>query len=139
MDDEFVRLLKIYDWPGNVRELENVIEKLILEHSPARLTVGLLPSNITGAGEQGAGSGYGSAKGTLKDVVRAETKKIERELITRTLQETGGNVTKSAGLLGLSRKGLQLKMKELGIKREDALAGLGRDKKQSSLDRKGRD
>ncbi|NOZ86857.1 MAG: sigma-54-dependent Fis family transcriptional regulator [Deltaproteobacteria bacterium] len=119
VDDEFVELVKSYNWPGNVRELENVLEKMILEHSPARLTVGLLPPEFTGIINRDLKPDQHAGTGTLKDVVRAETRKIEMDLITRTLSETGGNVTRAAKLLGLSRKGLQLKMKDLGISRDN--------------------
>jgi DNA-binding NtrC family response regulator len=47
--------------------------------------------------------------------VREHQSHYERELIVKALQETKGNVSKSAQLLGLSRKGLQLKLKELNI------------------------
>ena len=41
---------------------------------------------------------------------------LERQLILRALEQMGGNVTHTARLLKLSRKGLQLKMKELGLR-----------------------
>ncbi len=43
---------------------------------------------------------------------------IERELISRALSLTGQNVTQAARLLRISRKGLQIKMKELGLRQE---------------------
>jgi two-component system, NtrC family, response regulator AtoC len=54
----------------------------------------------------------------LKEAVREATSRIERELIIRALKQTGGNVTHTARLLKISRKSLQTKMKELGL-RED--------------------
>ncbi len=63
----------------------------------------------------------GEEVGSLKEAVRAETERVERELIQRALDETGGNVTKAARKLQISRKSLQTKMKELGL----------RDKEQS--------
>jgi DNA-binding NtrC family response regulator len=55
--------------------------------------------------------------GPIKDVVRDAVAAIERELIVRMLKETGGNVTRAAERLGLSRKGLQLKLRDLAIPR----------------------
>ncbi len=55
-------------------------------------------------------------QGSLKDIVRAETSRVERELIIKALDETGGNVTQAARLLKISRKSLQMKMKELGLR-----------------------
>ncbi|MCA9677243.1 MAG: hypothetical protein KC464_19620, partial [Myxococcales bacterium] len=57
-----------------------------------------------------------SSDTSLKDIVRAETERIERDLIARALSETGGNVTQAAKLLKISRKSLQMKMKELGLR-----------------------
>lgn len=56
------------------------------------------------------------APGTFKDVVKEQTQNIERELIGRVLMENDWNVTHTADRLGISRKGLQLKMKELGLR-----------------------
>ena len=60
--------------------------------------------------------------GAASDVaerVKAATTRLERELIDRALRETHGNVTHAARLLKISRKGLQLKMKELGLRERD--------------------
>ena len=48
--------------------------------------------------------------------MRAETERVEREMILRALEETGGNVTRAAQRLQISRKSLQMKMKELGLR-----------------------
>jgi two-component system, NtrC family, response regulator AtoC len=53
---------------------------------------------------------------SLKDIVRAETSRVERELIVKALEETNGNVTQAARLLKISRKSLQMKMKEFGLR-----------------------
>jgi len=54
--------------------------------------------------------------GSLKEAVRAETERVERELIIRALEETSGNVTQAARKLKISRKSLQTKMKEFGLR-----------------------
>jgi DNA-binding NtrC family response regulator len=56
------------------------------------------------------------AAGSLKEAVRAQTERVERELIQRALDETGGNVTQAARKLKISRKSLQTKMKEFGLR-----------------------
>ncbi|HWE29778.1 MAG TPA: sigma-54 dependent transcriptional regulator [Polyangia bacterium] len=53
---------------------------------------------------------------SLKELVRQETERVERELIVRALEETGGNVTQAARKLKISRKSLQNKMKEFGLR-----------------------
>ena len=57
-----------------------------------------------------------SGEGGLKEHVKVAMSRLERELVGRALQQTGGNVTHAARLLKISRKGLQLKMKELGLR-----------------------
>jgi two-component system response regulator AtoC len=54
--------------------------------------------------------------GSLKEAVRAETERVERGLIMRALEETAGNVTQAARKLKISRKSLQTKMKEFGLR-----------------------
>jgi len=56
---------------------------------------------------------------SLKEIVRQETERVEREMIQRALSETHGNVTQAAKQLGISRKSLQIKMKELRLREAD--------------------
>ena len=53
---------------------------------------------------------------SLKEIVRQETERVEREMIQKALADTGGNVTQAARQLRISRKSLQTKMKELGLR-----------------------
>lgn len=101
--------LRSYRWPGNLRQLENAVERMVLLADGDTLTERDLPEEIVGNSET-AGLGF-------KETVRRKTQETERDLIERALDDAGGNVTRTAEKLGLSRKGLQLKMKELGIKR----------------------
>jgi nitrogen regulation protein NR(I) len=112
-----------YPWPGNIRELENVIERAVLFCDTQRLRGTDLPPEIRGipamanvplpeADLQAALAGEGG----LKEHVKVAMSRLEKELVSRALQQTGGNVTHAARLLKISRKGLQLKMKELGLR-----------------------
>jgi DNA-binding NtrC family response regulator len=108
-------VLRGYQWPGNLRQLENVVERMVLLADSDTLTARDLPEEIASevygkAGGDEAGLGF-------KETVRRKTQETERNLIEQALDETQGNVTRTAEKLGLSRKGLQLKMKELGIRR----------------------
>jgi DNA-binding NtrC family response regulator len=78
-------------------------------------TTGALPPIIEDI-EDEESEPTGAQSGSLKDIVRAETSRVERELIVKALEETGGNVTQAARLLKISRKSLQMKMKELGLR-----------------------
>jgi DNA-binding NtrC family response regulator len=139
LTDDALRLLATHAWPGNIRELENVLERTILFCQHPVIDVGDLPTELAAAAAHAAplavpssvsspmplaesgrhpsepGDGEPGAT-SLKDVVRAETSRVERELIVRALDETGGNVTQAAKLLKISRKSLQMKMKEFGLR-----------------------
>ncbi len=123
---EAVTQLQAYHWPGNIRELENVMERAILFCEGSALDAKDLPP-LKGPDSPGAspppaaaapgGDGAGSP-GSLKDVVRQASRQVEKEIILKALQDNNWNVTRTARQLGVSRKGLQLKMKELGLRRE---------------------
>jgi len=146
MSDEALAALEAHGWPGNIRELENVLERTILFCKGDRIELADLPEDLSGGraafpGIVGApGSAAPSAPtavpapgpdepdddddelggdASLKDIVRAETSRVERELIAKALAETGGNVTQAAKLLKISRKSLQMKMKELGLRDQE--------------------
>jgi DNA-binding NtrC family response regulator len=110
--------LQRYPWPGNVRELENVIERTLLFCDDNRIEAANLPTEILDRARANSPAPRSTeTTGTLKEIVREATARLERDLIERALAQTEGNVTHAASLLGLSRKGLQLKMKELGVLR----------------------
>jgi transcriptional regulator with GAF, ATPase, and Fis domain len=139
--DDALAALESHHWPGNIRGLENVLERTILfckgeriERADLQLQLPAVPepvaiSRTTSSGamaplsledvEDDADELAGTQSGSLKDIVRAETSRVERELIVKALDETGGNVTQAARLLKISRKSLQMKMKELGLRDKD--------------------
>jgi len=101
-------VLMRHNWPGNVRELENLVERAVIMARGDMITQDDFPSIMTGkdtpVGVKNVGVSSGS---TLKEA--------EKEIILRTLEETGGNRTHTAKILGISRRTLQLKLKEYGI------------------------
>ncbi|MBM4374177.1 MAG: sigma-54-dependent Fis family transcriptional regulator [Deltaproteobacteria bacterium] len=128
IDDVALTALSRYRWPGNVRELENFIERAVLFADGPRVTLRDLPSELAAtdasiearpasgtvlAAEPSDAATFGEG---LKEQVRAAMSRVERELILCALRQTGGNVTHAARLLKISRKGLQLKMKELELR-----------------------
>lgn len=100
-----------YDWPGNVRELENLTERLVLVAKDVLITYDSMPEDLkaTIAASRPAPVETVPMK-PIRDVVRDQTEEIEKQLIVKVLDECGGNITRAATRLGLSRKGLQLKM-----------------------------
>jgi DNA-binding NtrC family response regulator len=117
---EAVEQLVAYNWPGNIRELENLMERTVLFCEGPEIRVSDLPPEIVGVAVPASAAtteeGPRPAAGSLKEAVRAETERVERELIQRALDATGGNVTQAARKLKISRKSLQTKMKELGLR-----------------------
>ncbi|MCS6798094.1 MAG: sigma-54 dependent transcriptional regulator [Myxococcota bacterium] len=123
-----------YPWRGNIRELENVMERCVLFCDGAEIRVEDLPAQVR-QGDAHAPSSpparptdrvspggptepalESPAPAGLREAVREATARLERDLIARALQQTGGNVTHAARLLRISRKSLQTKMKELGLR-----------------------
>lgn len=99
-------LLMRYNWPGNVRELENVIERSVIMARGQSITAQELPNSLN-APETPTEPENARASGK-------SLKEVEKEMILRTLEETGGNRTQCARILGISRRTLQLKLKEYG-------------------------
>ena len=112
-----------YDWPGNIRELENVVERCMIFAEDGDVGAAHLPTEVHESDAPGAAglvAGIEAKPGEtgLKEAVREATLKLERAFIARALEQTGGNVTHTARLLKISRKSLQNKMKELGLRDE---------------------
>ena len=114
VSDDVSAALRAYGWPGNIRELENVIERAVLFCDGDTIERAHLPPELV-AGRQGESSPPSSGDG-LREQVKAAVNRVESELILRALEQTSGNVTHAARLLKISRKGLQLKMKELDLR-----------------------
>ena len=113
--------LERHGWPGNIRELENFMERLVLFSNGPVIRERDLPAELREHGFAAEPSRPPSprlpAEGfSLKDVVRTAAEALERELILKALQQTSGNVTQAAERLRVSRKTLQTKMKDLGLR-----------------------
>jgi len=98
-------------WPGNVRELENTIQRMMVVAKGEALGFQDLPAEIRG-GERPARE---PATG-LKGIARGSAEIVEKEAIANALASTGGNVTRAARSLGISRATLQKKMKAYGLR-----------------------
>jgi DNA-binding NtrC family response regulator len=116
--------LTAYGWPGNIRELENVMERAVLFCDGQQLTADNLPQEVRGDGSAttplppyvSSPPVNLSGEAGLKEHVKVAMSRLERDIVSRALAQTNGNVTHAARLLKISRKGLQLKMKELGLR-----------------------
>ncbi len=115
-------VLSAYPWPGNIRELENIMERTLLFADKPIIDVADLPpdlqAKIGGLKAAARPASPEGIEGSMKDIVRQATAELERDLIQRALDDTHGNVTHAARKLKISRKSLQIKMKELGLREE---------------------
>lgn len=100
-----------YDWPGNVRELKNVVENMVVSGGSTILTTDYLPQNILRQYKVEYALG---GENTLQSM----TESLERSIIIRALEETGG-LRKAARVLGMSHSTLFRRMKKLGIDVQD--------------------
>ena len=106
---EAMDLLSRYTWPGNVRELENLVERAVLLSRTTLIGVDSLPLSLKRLPRDGAQPDDDAS------VPVRPIREVERELILRTLEHTGHNITRAAKLLGITRRGLQYKLKSMGI------------------------
>jgi transcriptional regulator with PAS, ATPase and Fis domain len=112
MSQEAMRQLMTYQWPGNVRQLENAIERAVA-FSAGRTQIDLpdLPSEIQQARQPELTSVVALPEDGID--LDAFVARIERELIQRSLERTGGNKGQAAKLLNLKRTTLVEKIKRL--------------------------
>ncbi len=120
---EAFRLIQHYNWPGNVRELRTAIEHGVVMCNDATVEPVHLPFNIqsgssliqppsTGTEEGGAQSANPLTQSALSNF---DLHTLESETIQQALKHTNNNRTAAAELLGISRRTLQRKLKELDV------------------------
>ncbi|MEO0019140.1 MAG: sigma-54 dependent transcriptional regulator [candidate division WOR-3 bacterium] len=105
LSDEVIEVLQAYDWPGNVRELENVLERALIlsggeEIKPTHIQFPE-PAKLIPNAEPGK-------LGSLEEQ--------ERIMVLEALKRTGGNKSKAAKILGITRRMLYTKIAKYGIK-----------------------
>ena len=109
ISDDAIDILMRYSWPGNVRELRNVIERIVIMNpTTTRFDSKHLPPLVYRDGGRRAPKSEFSTLHQARDA-------YERDYILKKLDETHGNVTRAAEVLGLERSHLYRKMKALGI------------------------
>lgn len=116
LSPEVVQVFRRYNWPGNVRELRNVIERaLILEDSDA-ITTEYLPGGLLGPSRAVAGASGGMPDPTSRFVLPSEgisLDEAELSFVQQAIERSGGNQTRAAELLGISRDQLRYRLKKL--------------------------
>jgi len=105
-----------YDWPGNVRELENVIERAMVLGMGSLITLGDVPDRIRSVFYEKRVSSKHDFDFEHDVDLELEIATLERELISKALDKSGGVVSKAAKLLKIKRTTLIAKMKKYEIR-----------------------
>src|SRR3989338_1417196 len=105
IDKDAIDSISSYKWPGNVRELENVMERAVILEDADMITQKSLPFFKT----------PDTRNQTPGFSIKKAEESIEKELIKKALDATGGNKTKAAELLEISHRALLYKIKEYGL------------------------
>ena len=105
ISEEAMLIMMGYDWPGNVRELENAVARALAHSSTQAIHVGDLPSSLH----------YPQVEKTsLRDEI-LPLEELERRMILRTLEETGGDKAKASRMLGIGKTTLYRKLKQYKV------------------------
>jgi transcriptional regulator with PAS, ATPase and Fis domain len=114
MSSEALDLLYSYDWPGNVRELINVIEYSFVLCHEGEVMPDHLPAKVTGKQPRVT---------PRRRAVKKQTDDAERKRILEALAATGGNQSKAAEILGISRVTLWKRLKAFDIQVDKKVRG----------------
>jgi DNA-binding NtrC family response regulator len=98
-----------YQWPGNVRQLENAIERIVLLSGNSEVTPEVLPEYLK--------QSYLSGEFLPVELPDAglDVEAVEKQLIVRALQKFGGNQTRAAQFLNMSRRAFSYRLKKHGL------------------------
>ncbi|MES2698405.1 MAG: sigma-54 dependent transcriptional regulator [Pseudomonadota bacterium] len=111
---EAMAALQAYDWPGNVRQLRNVVERTVIltpRDSFGEIGPDHLPPEVVGGSAEGTG-GMPSLMGVP---LREARESFEREYLRIQIRRFSGNISKTAGFIGMERSALHRKLKILGM------------------------
>ena len=112
LSQETLDLFDGFEWPGNVRQLRNEVQRAVAMALPGGLiTPELLSPAVTATGAPPSAVSRPRRHRTLA----AAVEELEREMIESALERAVGNISETARILGLTRRGLYLKMQRLGV------------------------
>jgi hydrogenase-4 transcriptional activator len=110
---ETLDIFDTFAWPGNVRQLRNEVQRAVAMAAPEGSITPELLSPVFGTQDPPVGADTRSRH--RRTTLAAAIEKIEREMIQSTLERSSGNISETARTLGLTRRGLYLKMDRLGV------------------------
>ena len=111
---EAMAALQSYEWPGNVRQLRNVIERTVIltpRDKIGRIEADMLPAEL-GSTRMSGDSGLASLMGVP---LREARENFEREYLKVQIRRFSGNISRTAGFIGMERSALHRKLKLLGM------------------------
>jgi DNA-binding NtrC family response regulator len=115
ISSEAAGVLLAHSWPGNVRQLRNAMERVVIMWDETELR----PEHLAFLGSQAAGKrgeGKKSPAGEIDEALPAEgldLQELNQRIIRRALALHGGNITKTAQYLGMSRRSLSYRLKNM--------------------------
>ncbi len=111
-----------YMWPGNIRQLRNEIRRAVAMSPPGTaIAPDMLSAELASLGREREAQEGGNGRRPASVSLSGAVEQLERDLIREALDRTTGNISESARQLGLTRRGLYLKLRRLGL---DAPAGM---------------
>lgn len=111
---EAMAVLQAHDWPGNVRQLRNVVERTVIlapRDRLARVDADMLPPELS----DGKGDGGAGVSSLMGVPLREARESFEREYLRIQIRRFSGNISKTAGFIGMERSALHRKLKLLGM------------------------
>jgi DNA-binding NtrC family response regulator len=128
---EAMDLLRSYPWPGNIRELQSMLKQTLLRVTGPVIAAESLPAPVSAHAVQPRAEGIapvsGSARSAIESFLRQELqdggeglyqhvhRQVDERLLPLVLQATGGNQLRAAQRLGITRRTLRLKLRDLGL------------------------
>ncbi|MDX6577061.1 MAG: two-component system, NtrC family, response regulator AtoC [Blastocatellia bacterium] len=115
IEGDVAEAFRLYNWPGNVRELRNVIERALILEDDDVITTRYVPRNLV-AGKNGSiaeRDGLGVQEMFPLPLAGASLEDVEMSLVRQAIDRSGGNQTRAAELLGISRDQLRYRLKKL--------------------------
>ena len=117
LSPEVVAVFRRYNWPGNVRELRNVIERALILEDNDTITTEYLPVGLIGQPIQRAGTASRISENLAAQFVLPSEgislDEAELSFVQQAIQRSGGNQTRAAELLGISRDQLRYRLKKV--------------------------
>jgi two-component system response regulator AtoC len=113
---EALAAFRRYEWPGNVRELRNVIERAMILEDDETITTKYLPRGLAGESRTALDAGADGARSADNFRLPAggvSLDQVEMSLVSQAIERSGGNQTKAAELLDISRDQLRYRLKKL--------------------------